>query len=868
MKKVSKLLSILLCLAMVIGIFTMAVGAAGTTYTKIDRVEDLTAGTYYMGGYLTTYTNQGTTYDWTANPYHMFNDVSTDLFTTPYSFTNGVLTKKAGEQYDANTVELVAVSGKADTYYVKIDNKYLYSSEYNNRKLGLTTTATEWVASNSSKGGISLTTSVGTGTVTLGTAGATSKMLRSYKDSASSLKYGLVFFKEGTSAPSNDPTITLDKSSLVLAKDATATLAATTTNVTNPTIEWSTSAASVATVNNGTVTAVAPGEATITAKISGTNVSTTCSVWVKPAAAAISAANAAADNSFHTVVGEITMIDGQSIYIQDSTGGICVRVPSNSGMAIGGTLTASGKRSTYNGLIQLDATNATQGAVSYAAGTASVTPADVTSSGIANANLSKLLKVTGTFTVTEVFDNNGGYNTPNITVKDANNNSFVIYKAPLTKVSGEWPIAVGDTITSVTGVLTVNIKNNVTTYRMNCKAADDIDTTVFVTGVTLDKTSQNLTVGGTVDLVATVAPSNATNQDVTWTSSNTAVATVANGKVTAVAPGTATITVTTADGSKTATCTITVVAATVPATGVTLDKTTASLEVGKDVTLSATVAPADSTDAVVWSTSDATIATVAGGKVTALKAGTVTITAKAGDKTATCTVTVTAPVVEEEDNTTGGANTGNTDSGNSGSTTPSTPVKPSAPVWTVQDAPKTGVSFKYGLNQKGLEKQLWFTGAMDGYYLAMSEDIKDAVDVVVETVEGGYRLAFTKEGVKKYIDIVERTDKAGSANVVITDEPTAVLTWDATAKTFFAKIGENTFYLGTYNTFKTISASNISYITGDNASKVDVSQYVSHLYLDTASSTGDAFEPMVIVLALAAVSALAVLALNKKKFSF
>ena len=50
MKNVSKLLSILLCLAMVIGIFTMAVGAAGTTYTKIDRVEDLTAGTYYMGG--------------------------------------------------------------------------------------------------------------------------------------------------------------------------------------------------------------------------------------------------------------------------------------------------------------------------------------------------------------------------------------------------------------------------------------------------------------------------------------------------------------------------------------------------------------------------------------------------------------------------------------------------------------------------------------------------------------------------------------------------------------------------------------------------------------------------------------------------
>ncbi|MGN0341631.1 MAG: Ig domain-containing protein [Roseburia sp.] len=62
---------------------------------------------------------------------------------------------------------------------------------------------------------------------------------------------------------------------------------------------------------------------------------------------------------------------------------------------------------------------------------------------------------------------------------------------------------------------------------------------------------------GTVQLTATVTPDNATNKEVIWTSSNTGVATVdANGKVTAVANGTCTITVTTADGSKTATCTV------------------------------------------------------------------------------------------------------------------------------------------------------------------------------------------------------------------------------------------------------------------------------------------------------------------------
>ncbi|GFZ34448.1 hypothetical protein CSC2_49740 [Clostridium zeae] len=83
-------------------------------------------------------------------------------------------------------------------------------------------------------------------------------------------------------------------------------------------------------------------------------------------------------------------------------------------------------------------------------------------------------------------------------------------------------------------------------------------TVVSVTSVSLDKTTLSLTTGTSSTLTATVAPSNATNKNVSWTSSNTAVATVQNGTVTAVAAGTATITVTTQDGSKTATCSITV----------------------------------------------------------------------------------------------------------------------------------------------------------------------------------------------------------------------------------------------------------------------------------------------------------------------
>ena len=90
-----------------------------------------------------------------------------------------------------------------------------------------------------------------------------------------------------------------------------------------------------------------------------------------------------------------------------------------------------------------------------------------------------------------------------------------------------------------------------------------------------------------------------------------------------------------------------------PATGIMLDKTSAEMKVGDELTLKATVQPEGSTDEVVWTTSDASVATVENGKIVAKKAGTVTITAKAGDKSATCSVTVTEK--------SGGDNTGNTD---------------------------------------------------------------------------------------------------------------------------------------------------------------------------------------------------------------
>lgn len=107
----------------------------------------------------------------------------------------------------------------------------------------------------------------------------------------------------------------------------------------------------------------------------------------------------------------------------------------------------------------------------------------------------------------------------------------------------------------------VNNKTTSQTYTYNSVndlIDTDTDVRVPVTGVSLNKTSASLTVGGTTTLTATVNPTNATNRAVTWSSDKTSVATVSNGVVKAVGAGTATITVKTSDGGFTATCVVTV----------------------------------------------------------------------------------------------------------------------------------------------------------------------------------------------------------------------------------------------------------------------------------------------------------------------
>ena len=192
-----------------------------------------------------------------------------------------------------------------------------------------------------------------------------------------------------------------------------------------------------------------------------------------------------------------------------------------------------------------------------------------------------------------------------------------------------------------------------------------IKTANAIQNVTLSRTSINFTVkGGTAKLTATISPTEHISSDkITWSSSNTNVATVNDiGVVTAKANGSATIIAKAVNG-KTASCKVTVQYKTeIPITAVKLNTTNLTLNKGKTSTLVATITPSNTTQSktITWSSSNTNIATVSStGVVTAKASGTATITAKTSNgKTATCKITVptqtitTIPITAVKLNTT------------------------------------------------------------------------------------------------------------------------------------------------------------------------------------------------------------------------
>ncbi|CAM3051213.1 Ig-like domain-containing protein [Paenibacillus sediminis] len=411
--------------------------------------------------------------------------------------------------------------------------------------------------------------------------------------------------------------ITLDKTELMLKvgdPDISLTVTVTSANVNDDkTITWSSSNSSVATVNaNGTVHAVASGKATITAKL--TNGKTAKAIVTVP----------------FPVMGvqlnqtELTLNIGTTAKLVPTV------TPAN----------ATIKNVIWSSSNEAIATVSTEGVITpVSVGTAVITVTTAAGSKTATAVIHVVQPVTGiTMNKTAVILKAGE---PDITL------IATIAPANATVKNVTWS-------TSNSKIATVNEngvvhavasgKATITAKSANGKIAKTFVTVPFrVAGVQLNKTDLTIQMGSDVKLIPTIAPTKATIKNITWTSSNEAIAKVSDkGVITPVAPGTVTITVTTEDGAKTDSASIHIVQ---PVTGITLNKSTLSMKIGgPNVIVTATIAPTNATAKnVTWSTSNSKVATVdANGTVHAVASGKATITAKStSGKSAKVIVTVT-----------------------------------------------------------------------------------------------------------------------------------------------------------------------------------------------------------------------------------
>ena len=330
--------------------------------------------------------------------------------------------------------------------------------------------------------------------------------------------------------------VSLDKTSLTMTEGDTQTLTATVTpsNATDKSVTWSSNNTSVATVSSsGVVTAKSAGSATITVKTTDGNKTATCSVTVK--AKVISVTGVSLDKT------SLTLTEGDT---QTLTATVS---PSN----------ATDKSVTWSSNNTSVATVSSSGVVTAkSAGSATITVKTTDGSKTATCAVTvkaKVIPVTGI-----------SLNTSSMTMKVGETKALSATVTPsnatdktVTWISSNTSVATVDSNGKVTAKSagSATISATAGSFTANCS----VTVVVPVVSVSLNKTELTLEKGKNATLTATINPSNATDKTVTWKSSNTAIATVdQNGKVTAVEVGSAVITVTTNDGSKTATCSVTV----------------------------------------------------------------------------------------------------------------------------------------------------------------------------------------------------------------------------------------------------------------------------------------------------------------------
>ncbi len=169
-----------------------------------------------------------------------------------------------------------------------------------------------------------------------------------------------------------------------------------------------------------------------------------------PGLVPISEALAGENGKDFTVQGVVTLVDGQNIYLQDATGGICLRLGSKtSEIALGDTIYGTGKRAEYNKLPQLGS-----GTFKKSSGL-TLTAKATTIGALTDKDVCSYVKLKG-LEITEIYDNNGKYTSPNVTLKDTDGKTIQLYKAVMEKKDGKWAFAVGDMVDVTAAVSTFN----------------------------------------------------------------------------------------------------------------------------------------------------------------------------------------------------------------------------------------------------------------------------------------------------------------------------------------------------------------------------------------------------------------------------
>ena len=386
-------------------------------------------------------------------------------------------------------------------------------------------------------------------------------------------------------------TITVTPSTSSIAVGGNVTLTANVDSGSSS-VTWSSNNNSIATVSNGVVTGVAAGSATITATSTiNTSIKGTASITVK-SLSSLNLSGTATNKSYSA--GQSFNPAGLTVtatYSDSSTANVTSSVVWTPSPLTQGTTsvtgTYGGKTVSVTGLtvtapvgysLVTDASQLTVGdSLIFAYKTGSVTAGALSSTyltsisdatfstdlnTITSPGTSTLLTLGGT-SVAWTFTNGSG---SLLYCSAAKNINF-------TSGTSTWTISIasgGDATVTSTNTDYGTIQYNTgaprfTTYTSGQAAIQiyhqmSTPSSVAVTGVSLAPSSLNLTVGNTSDLTATISPSNATNQNVSWESDNSSVASVSNGTVTANAAGSATITVTSDDGSFTDTCSVSVTA--------------------------------------------------------------------------------------------------------------------------------------------------------------------------------------------------------------------------------------------------------------------------------------------------------------------